>query len=74
MGRIEIFEVGDGQVRGLIEWMIVAFLDDLIEFEFDLWFQVWNQSDKVLILHLMMIVWTEVCWILSVKLMKGSIR
>lgn len=50
--------------------MIVAFLDDLIEFEFELWFQVWNQSDQVLILRLM-IVWAKVCWILSVKLMIG---
>jgi hypothetical protein len=50
-----------------------VFLDDLIEFEFKLCFQVWNQSDKVLILHLI-IVWTKVCWILSVKLMIGSSR
>jgi hypothetical protein len=46
--------------------MIVAFFDDLIEFEFELCFQLWNQSDKVLILHLM-IVWTDVRWILSVN-------
>ncbi len=73
LGRSEILEVGDGQVRVLVEWMIELFFEDLIEFEFELWFQHRNKSDNVLVLHLM-IIWSKIWRIVIVKLLIGSGR